>query len=136
MTKPTHEDALLKVSIALPNGAASVVSPAIDLGSGPNGDLVSGVELQLNMPILTVSELPNGQTMTYNVQDSVDSAFTSPRTLFSFVQTGAGGAGAAAGTNRRGLASDTRRFVRVQAVNSGAGNASGKSTVLAAKFQA
>jgi hypothetical protein len=136
MTKPNHRDALLKASIALPNGAATVNSPAIDLGNGPNGDLVAGGELILEMPALTVGELANGATITYNIQDSVDPAFSSPRTLASFVQTGAGGAGAAAGSNRRGLASDTRRYIRVQAINSAAGNASAKTTALSCVFQA
>jgi hypothetical protein len=136
MSKPTHQDALLKVTGALPNGAATINTPAIDLQNTSMGDL-EGAELLIQLPALTVGELANAATMTYNIQDSVDAAFSSPRTLFSTVQTGAGGVGAAGVANfRRGLATDTRRYVRVQAINSGAGNASAKSVAMAVVFQA
>jgi len=43
------------------------------------------------------------------------------------VQTGAGGAGAAAATARFAIPSDCERYVRVTATNSGTGDASGAS---------
>jgi hypothetical protein len=67
--------------------------------------------------------------MKYGVQCDSDSAFGSPKTLAleALVQTGAGGAGAAAATARFRLPTDCERYVRVSAVNSAAGDASDKS---------
>jgi hypothetical protein len=73
--------------------------------------------------------LPNSETVKYTVQHDDDSAFGTVADLYPDVltQTGAGGAGAAAASKRYAIPVDCKRYIRVKAVNSGAGNASAKS---------
>lgn len=122
-------DAKLKVTKALPNGAASVTSDGIDLESGSKGDFVAQVEFLLSAPALTTGELGDAATMTYILEHDSASDFSSVATLQDrlLVQTGAGGAGATAATKRFKLPTDVKRYVRIKATNSAAGNASGKS---------
>jgi len=118
-------------SKALPNGTGTVYSDPIDLGN-VNGRPPAGIELKISAPALTTADLPDGETMLYQIQHAADAAFTSPASLYGVVltQTGAGGAGAAAATKRIQPPSDCGRYVRVAATNSGAGDASDKSVTL------
>jgi hypothetical protein len=140
------QDALLSVSIALPNGANTVNSPVIDLGSNegipesaaPTSEqdyLIRG-ELLISAPALTASQLPNSQTMTYSVQMCASSGFGSGVQTYStpLVQTGAASAGAAAATARVRPASNALRYWRLSVVNSGSGNASGVSGTMTPVF--
>lgn len=129
-------DAALVQSIALPNGAASVTSAAIDLMNSANGDFKADVELLVSAPLLVVGDLANGDTMTYDIVHSVNANLSSPATLFDNVitQTGAGGAGAAAATATVRLPANVRRYVGVKATNDGAGDASDKSATLTPRF--
>lgn len=122
-------DNLLKVTKALPNGAASIVSDAFHLGHSATGTFLTPCELVLEAPALAVGELANGATMTYELEHDTDPAFGTATTFDRqvIVQTGAGGAGAAAATKRVRLPTDVKPYVRVKATNSAAGNASGKS---------
>lgn len=129
-------DAALVQSIALPNGAASVTSAAIDFMNSANGDLKADVELLISAPLLVVGDLANADTMTYDIVHSVNADLSSPATLLDNVitQTGAGGVGAAAATATVRLPHDVRRYVGVKATNSGAGDASDKSVTLTPRF--
>lgn len=131
-----RQDASLNISKTLPAGAATVHSDPIDLKHGLRGQPLHEFELEIGAPALAVGQLANGSTMTYKLQTSVDSAFTSPidLDLQVIVQTGAGGAGAAAATKRVRLPSDTKRYVRLSATNSAAADASAASMTLTPKF--
>lgn len=122
-------DEQLKVTKALPNGAATVASDGFDLGHGTKGDFLADCELEIAAPALAVADLANGDTMTYDVYHDTAADFSSETLLFDNVitQTGAGGAGAAAQTVSRRLPVDVKRYVRVKATNSAAGDASDKS---------
>jgi hypothetical protein len=82
-----------------------------------------------------VAELPNAATVTYDVEHDDDPAFGTAAALFPavIVQTGAGGAGAAAAAWQGRLPVDVKRYVRVKATTADAseqvpvGDCSGKS---------
>lgn len=120
-------DSQLVVSGALPNGATSTTTPGIDLCN--MGDFQASCELLISAPELSGTELPNGATMTYAVEDATAANFSDVVTLFGNVlqQTGSGGLGAAQRTVRVRLPTTVRRYIRVRATNSGTGNASAKS---------
>jgi len=123
-------DANFKKTKALPDGAVSVQTAGMDLGAlSGRGARLEEFELLITAPALTTAELPDTKTMKYDVQCDGDVNFGSPKTIAKevLVQTGAGGAGAAAATARFRLPSDVEQYVRVQATNSGTGDASGKS---------
>lgn len=123
------KDSLLKVTKALPNGAAAVTSDAIDLGHGSRGDFIAAAELLITAPALVVGDLANGETMKYDIIHSDNSDLSSPATLVAaaITQTGAGGAGAGAATYYWHPPVDVKQYIGVKATNSGAGDASDKS---------
>lgn len=120
-------DAQFSVTKALPNGAAAVNSDSIDLAHSTNGLHLADCELKINAPALATAALPDTKTMTYKVEDSADDSSFATIADAVIVQTGAGGAGAAAAEKRFRFPSTVRRYVRVTATNSGAGDASGSS---------
>lgn len=130
------KDALMKVTKALPNGAASVTSDAIDLGHSSRGDFLANAELLITAPALVVGDLANTETMKYDIIHSDNSDLSSPATLITaaITQTGAGGAGAAAATYSWRPPVDVKRYIGVKATNSGAGDASDKSMTLEMVF--
>ncbi len=125
------KDASLIKSVALPDGAAAVVTDGIDTMNGPNGDFVAPMECIITAPALAVGELANDETIIYDIQDDDNSGFTSARDVVPSVltQTGAGGAGAAAATKRVALPSDVQRYVRLKATNSDTLDASGEDAI-------
>lgn len=132
MSRPHLADALLQASIALPNGAATVVSPAIDLQVlDGSSEFQAQTELRVAVPALTVTQLPNTQTMTYDVIESANADLSSPVVVAAgvFVQTGSGGAGAVVGSFRYRPASNASRYLGYRATNSGSGNCSSVSAV-------
>lgn len=127
-------DANLLITKALPNGAAAVTSDAIDTGKSSTHDTQVGtVEFLLTAPALVVGDLANGDTIKYDIiwGDSADLT-SSPTTYITsaLVQTGAGGAGAAAATFRFRVPTSAKRYIGFKATNSGAGDASDKSATL------
>jgi hypothetical protein len=137
---PNVKDALLIKSNALPNNASTTVNgTALDPGNAltGRGAYLAQCELLLSAPALNTTMLPDTRTMTYSIEGSVDSAFTSPIALASgcIVQTGAGSAGAAAATFRMKIPSNAPRYIRAKAV-SGASttDASSLSMTLALLF--
>ena len=123
------KDEALKVTKALPNGAATVYSDGLDLGHGSRGDFLAAADFKVSAPALTTAQLPDTKTIVYSIQHDDDAAFGTAADLYPgvIVQTGADGAGAAAATFTARLPVDVKRYVRVKAVNSGAGDASGAS---------
>lgn len=129
-------DVNLKVTKALPNGAATITSDGIDLGHSTRGDHLAMCSLVLNAPACTTGELGDTQTLTYSIEHDDASDFSGVATLFSsvIVQTGAGGAGAVAAEKEFTLPPDVKRYVRAKCVKTGATNASTASLTLALKF--
>lgn len=129
------KDASLKLTRALPASAATVyATPGIDTGkTTAQGAQLADVELLLTAPALSTDELGDAATMKYSIlMDTVDPIDGSSTVLYADIltQTGAGGAGAAAATKRFKLPSDALRIIGFKAVNSAAGDASGKSATL------
>lgn len=129
-------DKSLEVTKALPNGAATVATDGIDLKNSANGDFLANCELHIEAPALVVGDLANGETMTYDIYHDTASDFSSETLLADNVisQVGADGAGAAAAEARYRFPVDVKRYVRVKATNSGAGDASDKSVTASLKF--
>jgi len=124
MSAPALKDKAVKVTTALPNGAAAVNGTAIDTGCGANGDQLADVEFLLSAPALTVTEQPDDKNMTYDIEHSVDNSTFTKLLENVIVQTGAGGAGAAAATSQFRLPADANRYIRANAT----GDATGDST--------
>lgn len=102
-------DAELIETKALPAEAStSVVTDAIDIGS--NG---LPVEVVVEVPALSVVILPDASTSTATVEVSNDAAFADYDTIATGVQTGAGGAGAAA-LSVRAAVPPVYRYVRAK----------------------
>ncbi len=122
---------------ALPSGAASVETGAIDLGHSTSGtgDFVADCEAVLTAPALTNAQLGSGHTMTYRVEMDNDSDFGSPTVIATdaIVQTG-DGSGADAATKRIRLPLDVERYIRAVATASHADDASGASMTLDLRF--
>jgi hypothetical protein len=130
------KDAALKVTKALPNGAATVYSDGIDLGHGSKGDFLAEVEFKISAPALTTTQQPDAKTLTYTIQHDDAVGFGTVADLYPgvIVQLGAGGAGAAAATFTARLPVDVKRYVRVKAVGSASGDASGSSLTFEVLF--
>lgn len=127
------KDATTTKSAALPNGAATTATAAVQVqGSSSLRDFVASVELKLTIPALTTTELGDTQTITYTIETSDDSAFGSGNVTISLstVQTGAGGAGATGTTVLVKPNSALKSYVRAKAVKTGASNASTSSMTL------
>jgi hypothetical protein len=125
-------DALLTVSRALPNGAATVTSGSIDLETTGGNDFIARCEARITAPALTTAQLANAATVTYDLLTSASADLSSPTVLVAglLVQTGAGGVGAATAQARAKLPTNVKRYVGFRATNSGAGNASTSNGVL------
>ncbi len=125
-----RKDAALAVETPLPNaGNTSVFTGGLDL----DGKALADFELLISAPALTSTELPDGQTETYELQHADNSDFSDASSIYGQVlqQTGAGGAGAPAATKRVRLPSDVKRYVRLKISSSAtAGDASGKKAKL------
>lgn len=130
----THAD--LTKSKALPNGAATVATDGIQLHNEASGEFHVDCEIEIAAPVLTTAELPDAQTMIYDIYHDDASDFSGEVLLASAVitQTGAGGAGDAAETQIYKPHTATKRHIRVKATNSGAGNASAKSVTVTVKL--
>jgi len=112
-----RRDANLEETKALPAdaGAGNATSiDAFDLGSAHEAFLAP-CELELEAPALGTTPLPDGTEIHYDVEDSADDSSYAVIAADVIVQTGAGGAGAAAATERFRLPSNVRRYVRVTA---------------------
>lgn len=125
-------DAQLKVTRALPNGAATVNSSGIDLGHSTRGDVPGNFEVVVMAPAVTTGMLGDAATIKYSIEHDTDPAFGSATLLMGdvLVQTGASGAGAAAAEARVRLPSNAKRYIRTKVVKSAAGDASSVSATM------
>jgi hypothetical protein len=129
------QDASLNpAAFALHNGAGSDTSAVIDLGT----DTVKGerIELELSVPALNTTMVPDTRTVTYIIETSTTSVFTAvARQILNAVATGAGGAGVGAFLMRAKIPSDCERYVRAKiTMGASTGDASGVNATLKAKF--
>jgi len=121
------KDKELRETLTLPNGAATTNSDPIQLHDQDDAlkTFVANCELRLKVPALGATPLPDGQTITYSIQQSDTADFASADTISGgVVQTGAGGAGAAATEIRIRPPTNVKKYVRARAVKTGAANAS------------
>lgn len=130
------KDALLKLTRALPASTTAVTSASsIDTGKSTSmGVQVADVEYLLTAPAVTTAQLPDAKTFTYDIIHSDNADLSLPATLFTsvIIQTGAGGAGAAAAEWRGKLPSTAKRYIgfKVTPSGSGTGDASAASSTL------
>ena len=85
------KDVALKVTKALPAGAASTTSDPLDTGVGARGEQIGDMELLLTYPSLSLAQLPNTKTMSYSIICSANADLSSPTVVAPniVVQTGA-----------------------------------------------
>lgn len=133
MSRQYLVDAALKLTLALPNGAATTTSTGLDLGDS-SGDMRADVEVRLSLPALGVTPLADAKTMKIQVLGSANSDLSSPTILADqvLIQTGAGGVGAAAIATRYKPASNCPRYIFFKATGSASGDAS--ASVLTAQL--
>lgn len=127
---PSVRDVNLISTVTLPVGAATTVGSAIDLGLSTRGQYLAQAELLIEAPALTTGQLPDTKTITYDVIQSVNSDLSSPTVLVAgiLVQTGAGGAGAAAATARFRPATNVAQYIGIRATGVATVAASGSKT--------
>ena len=131
------KDAQLKLTRALPNGAATVyATPGLDLQKTTAlGSVPKDLEYLLSAPAMNATQMPDSKTMTYSILiDTVDPVDASSTVLMPsvIVQTGAGGVGCAATNYRFRLPSNATRILGFRAVGSASGDATGASATLEA----
>lgn len=120
---PSVRDASLKTSDALANGNGAANGTGIDLG--PLTGISSRTELSVllvSAPALNVTQLPNGCTVTYTVQQSATSNFASTTNLAAGLIVQTGSTGAAAATARVKIPSNAGRYIRTVATGAANGN--------------
>lgn len=134
-------DASLKQTVALPSAANGNVNAAtgLDMEVTAASDFVALTEVFVSAPALNTTQLPNAATMTYNLIASASANMASPTTLQAsvLVQTGAGGTGAAAATDRVRLPTNlgsVGRYLALQAVGLNNGNCQAASATLELLF--
>jgi hypothetical protein len=121
---PRVGDGLLNLSLALPNaGGGTVTSASLDTGqTTAMGTATGDLEFLLTAPALNTTQLPDGETATYQIVMADDSGLTVNATqLFgqAILQTGAAGSGAALATVRFRLPSTAQRYFGMAVVVSG-----------------
>ena len=127
------DDNYNQTDVALPTADGVSYSATIDLGDVDS--VGENHELLITIPDLTVTHLPNADTLTVAVAAG---AATDPTALIADtieVLTGAGGAGATGTTTRFRLPSDCPRYVRVRfTAAGGTGDMSAVDAVVGLRF--
>lgn len=129
-----QDAAINPAAFALNNGAGSTQSTAIDLGADTFKP--ENIELELSVPALNSTMVPDTRTVTYIIETSTTENFAAvDQTLFTATVTGAAGAGAAAFQERVRPPSNCARYVRAK-VTMGAttGDASSIDATFSARF--
>lgn len=138
---PILQDALLVSTVTLPAGATTTNGNGINLNNNSAagefsaagaGDFCPSMEgeLLINAPALTATQLPNTDTITYNVMSSQNANLSSPTTVVAgiLVQTGASSAGAAAAQARYRPPTNAQQYFFLQAVGSASGVAASNAS--------
>ncbi|MFV0446644.1 MAG: hypothetical protein ACK5Q5_23990 [Planctomycetaceae bacterium] len=123
-------DASLRRTCGLPALAGTTYSNPVDLQLSPRGLLVP-FRVELSVPALTVEELADGETMTYELEFSQSVFFTAAESFAKvIVQEGGAGGGAPEHVHSFELKAMPYRWMRLKVTNSGAGDASAKTVAL------
>lgn len=124
-------DAAFVISRALPTADGTVTSSDIDLGVAPSFS-PENVELEITVPALNATQLPNADTLTITVQGG---AAATPTTELWRVPVITGSTGYAGGTFRYRLPSNCPRYVNVKFVAAGGtGDISGSAATVKLLF--
>lgn len=128
------QDAAHTITRALPTSDGTVTSADFDFEVADPGVTLEGIELVIAVPALTVTHLPNADTLTITIQGGASATPTTSLGL-SEVITGAGGAGADATEFRFRLPPDCPRYVNAKFVAAGGtGDISGVTATLTLRF--
>lgn len=128
------KDVDLKETKALPAGAASTTSDAINLGVSSRGVTPGEMELLITYPDLTLLQLPDTKTMTYTLLGSANSDLSAP-SIIEVVKTQTGATGTdpcPGGTIRRRVPADGPQYwgLKATGVATADGSASSMSIQL------
>lgn len=135
MTRPRFADNELIETRALPNGAATVLGAAIEVGCGTPDDFTPNVEFKIEAPTVATGVFADAGTIKYSIVTDDVTTFNGANLAVLLpdvlVQTAAGGAGAAA-TSWQGRIpiGGVRKYVGLKVVKSNSGDA----TALSATF--
>lgn len=135
LARNLQDASLNPVAIALPAAASSSIQSAvIDLGADTYKP--EDVELQLSVPALTTTMVPDTRTVNYIIETSATSVFTTvAQTINNDQVAGAAGAGVAAYLSRVRLPSNCARFVRCKiTLGASCTDSSAVSATLTARF--
>lgn len=108
------QDATFVKTRALPTADGTVTSADLDLGAGAFKP--EEMELEITVPALNSTQLPNADTITMTIQHG---AAATPTTLLAVLPVITGSSGYAGGTFRFRLPSNTLRYVNVKFVAAG-----------------
>lgn len=118
----------MKYTVLIPAGGATALSPSYD--GSQQGFLHPNCVAVIDTPALTTSQLPNGETITFQLLESNSPTLSTPISTTTLgVQTGAGGVGAAAVTFGGRLKYAGGRYWGIAAVASASANAAGVATI-------
>jgi hypothetical protein len=130
-------DPSLKKTTALPaSGTTAVASAGIDLGHSVRGIPPGKMELRIEAPVMSTTELADAATVVYTLYHSDAANFAGEAILLPnlITQTGANSAGAAAAVKQVRLPTDCKRYIRVKGDPSANTDKSGKSFVIQLVF--
>jgi len=123
------QDAAFSITRALPTADGTVTTADFDLGTGVKPE---NVELELVIPALNATQLPNADTLTITVQHG---AAATPTTELLRLPVITGSSGYAGGTFRLRLPSNTLQYLNVKIVAAGGtGDISGATATLKLLF--
>lgn len=127
------QDSNLSTAGALPAGGASSATTSLDLQTDSTGSFVIPCEFIANLPALTSTALPNGQTISYSVQHAPDNATWTTLIPEVAVQTGTGSAILASAPTFR-VPPTVNRYIRLLATASASAASSGVTFSLGMAF--
>jgi hypothetical protein len=123
------EDAAFSITRALPTADGTVTSADFDLGTGIKPE---NTELEIVIPALNATQLPNADTLTITIQHG---AAATPTTELVRLPVITGSTGYAGGTTRFRLPSSTLQYLNVKIVAAGGtGDISGSSATIKLLF--
>jgi hypothetical protein len=93
-------DALMSAGLTLPAGATTVISSALDLGTGTFGQFdPQRLEFELVVPALSAIQAAQSALITYSVETSAYTSGASAIGLYTLLQTPTPGTSGASGAN-------------------------------------
>jgi hypothetical protein len=124
------QDATFVVTRALPTADGTVTSADFDLGA--DAFKPEEMELEITVPALNATQLPNADTLTITIQAG---AAATPTTTLAVLPVITGSSGYAGGITRFRLPSNVARYVNVKFVAAGGtGDISGATATLKLLF--